>query len=120
MTNGRLSLSGLSLKPPVMSREKPFFRGAFKRTRCIIPALGYYEWLATPEGKQPYYFTARDGSPVLSIAGLWDEWKCRDGRGAEILRDDRSLRLNLKDLTALGSRERELVVVYLNDVIAGR
>jgi putative SOS response-associated peptidase YedK len=52
---------------------KPFFRSAFKRTRCIVPASGYYEWHDTPHGKQPYYFTAADGSP-LSIAGLWDEW----------------------------------------------
>jgi putative SOS response-associated peptidase YedK len=54
---------------------KPFFRGAFKRTRCLIPVSGYYEWQDTPGGKQPWYFTARDGSPALTIAGLWDEWK---------------------------------------------
>jgi putative SOS response-associated peptidase YedK len=53
---------------------KPMFRSAFKRNRCIIPASGYYEWQATPAGKQPYYFTPKDGS-ILSIAGLWDEWK---------------------------------------------
>jgi hypothetical protein len=38
---------------------KPFFRDAFKRTRCLIPASGYYEWQNTPDGKQPWYFTAR-------------------------------------------------------------
>ena len=54
--------------------SKPMFRDAFKRKRCLIPASGYYEWQATPTGKQPYYYTARDGSP-LTIAGLWDEWK---------------------------------------------
>jgi putative SOS response-associated peptidase YedK len=54
--------------------EKPMFLAAFKRTRCLIPASGYYEWHGTTTGKQPYYFTARDGSP-LTIAGLWDEWK---------------------------------------------
>src|SRR5271154_3433951 len=53
---------------------KPFFRGPFKRTRCLIPVSGYYEWQDTPGGKQPWYFTARDGSPALTIAGLWDEW----------------------------------------------
>jgi putative SOS response-associated peptidase YedK len=41
--------------------SKPMFRSAFKRKRCIIPASGYYEWQTTPKGKQPYYFTARDG-----------------------------------------------------------
>ena len=54
--------------------EKPMFRSAFKRKRCLIPVSGYYEWQATPGGKQPWYFTARDGSPALTIAGLWDEW----------------------------------------------
>jgi putative SOS response-associated peptidase YedK len=54
--------------------EKPFFRSSFKRKRCLIPASGYYEWHTTPEGKQPYYFTRRDGH-IITIAGLWDEWK---------------------------------------------
>ena len=57
---------------------KPFFRDAFKRTRCLIPVSGYYEWQNTPSGKQPWYFTARDGSPLLTAAGLWDEWKDRE------------------------------------------
>jgi hypothetical protein len=43
-----------------------------------MPVSGYYEWEDTPGGKQPHYFTARDGSPVLTIAGLWDEWKNRE------------------------------------------
>ena len=55
--------------------QKPMFRGAFKRKRCLIPVSGYYEWEDTPSGKRPWYFTARDGSPALTIAGLWDEWK---------------------------------------------
>jgi putative SOS response-associated peptidase YedK len=38
--------------------QKPMFRAAFKRNRCIIPASGYYEWHTTKDGKQPYYFTA--------------------------------------------------------------
>jgi putative SOS response-associated peptidase YedK len=52
--------------------EKIFFREAFKRRRCLIPVSGYYEWQDTPNGKQPWYFTARDGSPALTTAGLWD------------------------------------------------
>jgi putative SOS response-associated peptidase YedK len=54
--------------------QKPMFRSAFKRTRCIVPASGYYEWQPVEEGKQPYFITAADGE-VLSIAGLWDQWK---------------------------------------------
>src|SRR5947209_14358658 len=42
--------------------EKPFFRDGFKRSRCLMRASGYYEWLHSPEGKQPYYFNRRDGS----------------------------------------------------------
>jgi putative SOS response-associated peptidase YedK len=53
---------------------KPMFREAFKRTRCLIPASGYYEWHDSLAGKQPYYFTRRDGEP-LTFAGLWDEWR---------------------------------------------
>jgi putative SOS response-associated peptidase YedK len=58
--------------------ERPMFRSAFKRKRCIIPASGYYEWQTTPDGKQPHYFTPTNG-PILSIAGLWDEWIDPDG-----------------------------------------
>ncbi len=54
---------------------KPFFRDTFKRTRCLIPISGYYEWQDTSDGKQPWYFTAKDGSPALTVAGLWDQWK---------------------------------------------
>jgi putative SOS response-associated peptidase YedK len=54
--------------------QKPMFRDAFRRKRCLIPASGYYEWLDIPTGKQPYYNSAADGSP-LTIAGLWDTWK---------------------------------------------
>jgi putative SOS response-associated peptidase YedK len=54
---------------------KPMFRSAFNRNRCLIPVSGYYEWQDTQGGKQPWYFTARDGSPALTIAWLWDEWK---------------------------------------------
>jgi putative SOS response-associated peptidase YedK len=35
--------------------EKPVFRSAFKQSRCLIPASGYYEWQKTLTGKQPYY-----------------------------------------------------------------
>jgi putative SOS response-associated peptidase YedK len=54
---------------------KPVFRDAFKRSRCLIPISGYFEWQNTASGKQPWYFTSRDGSPILTAAGLWDEWK---------------------------------------------
>jgi putative SOS response-associated peptidase YedK len=57
---------------------KPFFRDAFARTRCLIPLSSYFEWQEMPNGRQPWYFTAGDGSPNLTAAGLWDEWKNRE------------------------------------------
>jgi len=63
--------------------EKPFFREAFRRTRCLIPASGYYEWQDTATGKQPWYFTRADGEP-MTFAGLWDEWK--DKATGEVLK----------------------------------
>jgi putative SOS response-associated peptidase YedK len=56
---------------------KPFFRDAFKRTRCLIPMSGYYEWQTISGGRQPWYFTASDSAPLLTAAGLWDEWNDR-------------------------------------------
>jgi putative SOS response-associated peptidase YedK len=56
--------------------EKPMFRPAFKN-RCIIPASGYYEWKTIEGQKQPYYFTDKH-APILSIAGIWDEWTNRE------------------------------------------
>ncbi len=54
--------------------DKPMFRDAFERRRCVIPASGYYEWKAAADGRQPYFISAADGG-VLSFAGLWDSWK---------------------------------------------
>ena len=54
--------------------SRAMFRNPFRQKRCLIPASGYYEWESTPTGKQPYYFSTENGSP-LTIAGLWDEWR---------------------------------------------
>lgn len=53
--------------------EKPVFRGAFARRRCLIPADGFYEWKAGEGGKQPYRITLDDGRP-FAFAGLWEAW----------------------------------------------
>ena len=68
---------------------KPFFRGAFKRNRCLIPMSGYYEWQDAPGSKQPWYFTARDGSPALTAAGLLELLeKPGDRRAAAVMHHD--------------------------------
>ena len=52
--------------------DKPSFRSAFGKRRCLIPANGYYEWSAPP--KQPFYIHAADGAP-LAMAGLYEWWR---------------------------------------------
>lgn len=54
--------------------EKPSFRAAFTKRRCIVPASGYYEWKAGAEGKTPYYIHPADDSP-LAFAGLYEFWR---------------------------------------------
>lgn len=53
--------------------EKPAFRSAFRRRRCLIPADGFYEWRRVNGGKQPYYITLRGGEPFV-FAGIWESW----------------------------------------------
>lgn len=58
--------------------EKPSFRDAFKRRRCLIPANGYFEWKTEGKIKQPYYISAKSGEP-MAMGGLWESWKAPDG-----------------------------------------
>jgi putative SOS response-associated peptidase YedK len=73
----KLRLSTFNARVETVATKR-FFRESFKTRRCLMPVSGYYEWQDTPGGKQPWYFTARDRSPVLTIAALWDEWKNRE------------------------------------------
>jgi len=59
-------------------REKPSFRNAFRRRRCLIPASGFYEWRRNERGKQPFYVRMRDGR-VFAFAGVWDRWESPEG-----------------------------------------
>lgn len=54
--------------------EKPMFRGAFKKRRCLVPADGYYEWQMAKPRKLPWRFTRKDQQPLL-FAGLWETWR---------------------------------------------
>lgn len=54
--------------------EKPSFKNAFRKRRCLIPADGFYEWVGPKGEKQPYYITLPDAAP-MAFAGLWEIWK---------------------------------------------
>ncbi len=53
--------------------EKPSFRAAFQRRRCLIPADGFYEWKKIKGANQPYFFSMADDS-VFLMAGIWETW----------------------------------------------
>ena len=57
--------------------EKPTFRDAWKKRRCVIPVSGYYEWTGAKGAKQPFYFHRKDETPLL-LAGLWETWRYED------------------------------------------
>ena len=57
--------------------EKPSFRNAFRRHRCLIPTNGFYEWQRLERGKQPYFVRMRD-KRLFAFAGLWDRWESPD------------------------------------------
>lgn len=62
--------------------EKPSFRAAFRRRRCLIPADGFYEWQKQGSRKQPYVITMQDDAP-FAFAGLWEYWEGADGSALE-------------------------------------
>lgn len=59
--------------------EKPSFRSAITKRRCVIPMDGWYEWETLgPRSKVPHFFSAVDGS-VLAVAGIYETWTRPDG-----------------------------------------
>ncbi len=79
--------------------DKPAYKRAFAKHRCIIPADGFYEWQVvapptTPKGrpkKQPVFIHRRDGEP-MALAGLWAAWKVSDGVEVDGVKEDGWLR----------------------------
>lgn len=66
--------------------EKPAFRKAILRQRCIIPATGYYEWMEIKDKKHPYYISIKPQSldssetpSLFGMAGIWDTWQDENG-----------------------------------------
>ena len=63
--------------------EKPAFRTAFRRGRCLVPANGFYEWKSVKETgrtvKQPYYIRPQDEGELFGFAGLTERWVSPNG-----------------------------------------
>lgn len=58
--------------------EKPSFKNAFMKRRCLIIADGFYEWKRQDDTKQPMRITLRD-QQLFALAGLWEKWQTPDG-----------------------------------------
>ena len=62
--------------------EKPSFRSAFKKRRCLVIATGFYEWQVQGRAKQPIWIGLRSKRP-FAFAGLWEQWKPPEGEPLE-------------------------------------
>ena len=62
--------------------EKPMFRDAFRRRRCIVPATAFYEWKREGKAKQPFAIGLQSGEP-LALGGLWERWQSPAGETVE-------------------------------------
>ena len=71
-------------KPTINARaetvaEKPAFKQAFRKRRCLIPSSGFFEWTKENEKKQPYFICLKNKS-LMAFAGLCEEWSAPDGK----------------------------------------
>lgn len=62
--------------------EKPSFRSAFKKRRCLVIATGFYEWQAEGKRKQPMWIGLKSKRP-FALAGLWEHWQPPEGEPIE-------------------------------------
>ena len=58
--------------------EKPAFRAAFPRRRCLVPADGFYEWVRRGDAREPWLVFPRGGG-LMAFAGLWERWRVPEG-----------------------------------------
>jgi putative SOS response-associated peptidase YedK len=58
--------------------DKPAYRAAFRKRRCLVPADAFYEWRKLGKGKQPYAIRRTDDQP-MALAGLWEYWQGKEG-----------------------------------------
>ncbi len=76
-----------SARKPINARSEtvatsPMFRAAFAKRRCLVAATAFYEWKASPGGKEPFAIARADGDPI-AFAAIWEGWRTP---GGEVLR----------------------------------
>ena len=63
--------------------EKPSFRHAIRRRRCLVPASGFYEWKGDMPGKKQPFFVPKSDGGLVALAGIWEHWMGEDGSELE-------------------------------------
>jgi putative SOS response-associated peptidase YedK len=63
--------------------EKPSFKNAIRRRRCLIPADGYYEWVGDVPGRKIPHYIHRPDHGLFAFAGIWEHWMGADGSEIE-------------------------------------
>jgi len=86
--------------------EKPAYRAAMRRRRCLVPADGFYEWRRVGSRSQPYYVRRKDRKP-FAFAGVWETWT---GPNGEEL-DTAAIITTRANRTLVGIHERMPVIV---------
>jgi len=75
--NPKVGAKSINTRSETIS-QKPSFKEAFKKQRCLIPANGYYEW-KKGNSNTPYRIFIKD-ERIFTIAGIWDVWKDAENR----------------------------------------
>ena len=91
--------------------ELPSFRNAIKRSRCLVPAEGFYEWREFQKKKYPYFITLKD-SQIFSFAGISEQWL--DKETGEILNTFSILTTPANDFMAQIHNNKLRMPVILN------
>jgi len=71
----------INARPETLA-QKPSYRAAFKKRRCLIAADGFYEWKHSGKAKQPFYLHLKNDA-VFGFAGLWEAWRSAEGNMVE-------------------------------------
>lgn len=77
--------SAQRVKPQINARgetlaERPMFRTAFSKRRCLVPMRGWYEWVRGPDRKHPWVLQPVGAEEdIATAAGLWERWRSADG-----------------------------------------